>query len=141
MNTYTVLKEKQQKEVNSFPMFFSFNNQQFEEGMKKLGLESTDTDKIYSLGGGGYYKKTDKNAFHTMFDSHHKEMEAAIKQDTTGDGFIFDMFYYELANHEYTYTDDVTDTLDALGFTLDEVKNNSSLLNGLNKACEAQEEW
>jgi len=38
MNSYLELKEKHQKEVNEFPMFFAFNDKQFKEGMKKFGL-------------------------------------------------------------------------------------------------------
>ena len=51
-----------------------------------------------------------------------------------GTGYIYQMFLYELANHEYGYTGDVTDTLDALGLTEDEIANSKPLLHGLNKA-------
>lgn len=50
MNAYKVLKEKRQQEVNSFPIAFAFSDQQFDEGMRKLGLNPTDTDKVYSIG-------------------------------------------------------------------------------------------
>ena len=60
--------------------------------------------------------------------------ENAIAADTTGDGFIFDMFVYELANHEYCITYDLEDTLDALGLTPEEVNADKRLSHGLNKA-------
>ena len=66
-------------------------------------------------------------------------MKDAISNDTTGDGFIYDMFNYELANHEYSYTWDVSDTLNELGFTIDYVKSNKNVLNGLLKALKNQE--
>jgi hypothetical protein len=50
MNKYQELREKQQAELNAFPMFFAFNQKQFEEGMKSLGLKPTDTKKIYKMG-------------------------------------------------------------------------------------------
>jgi hypothetical protein len=124
-----------QEEVNNFPMFFAFNNKQFDEGMRELGLDPKDTDKIYRLGStGGYYRKTDAPALREMFERHSKEMEDAVKADTTGEGFIYDMFIYELANHEYCITYDLEPTLDALGLTLDEVNENPALLAGLKKA-------
>ncbi|WP_312573369.1 hypothetical protein, partial [Clostridium sp.] len=132
---YKELKQKHQEEVNNFPMFFAFSQNQFDEGMKKIGLEASDTDKIYSLGGGGFYKKSDAEALHEMFERHEKEMESKIKTDTTGEGFIYDMFKYELNNHEYSYTGEIGDTLDCLGLTIEDVNSNKDLIHGLNKAC------
>lgn len=135
MNKYQELREKQQAEVEAFPMFFAFNQKQFEEGMKSLGLKPTDTKKIYKLGHtGGFYRKSDAPAFHDMFQRHSKEMEDAIAADPTGDGFIFDMFDYELANHEYNYTHDPEPTLDALGLTMEQIKADDRLLHGWKKA-------
>lgn len=135
MNKYQELREKQQAELNAFPMFFAFNQKQFEEGMKSLGLKPTDTKKIYKMGHtGGFYRKSDAPAFHEMFLRHTKELEDAIKADPTGDGFIFDMFDYELANHEYNYTHDPEPTLDALGLTLEQVRAEPRLFHGWKKA-------
>ena len=135
MNKYQELREKQQAEVNAFPMFFAFNQKQFEEGMQSLGLKPTDTKKIYKLGNtGGFYRKSDSAAFHEMFRRHTKELEDAITSDPTGDGFIFDMFDYELANHEYNYTHDPEPTLDALGLTMEQVRAEPRLFHGWKKA-------
>lgn len=133
-NAYLILKRKQQEEVNNFPMVFAFSDKQFEEGMEKLGLTATDTSEVYSIGGGGIIRKTDSKTFGDMLEMQKKEMDEAIEADTTGDGFIFDMFSYELANHEYSYTWDIEPTLDALGLTIDEVNASDKLLNGLKKA-------
>ena len=137
-NSYLQLKEKHQQETNNFPMMFAFSDKQFEEGMQKLGLTATDTDKIYSLSGtGGFYKRTDAEALHKMFKNHEEEMKQSINNS---EGFIFDMFNYELANHEYTYTGEVDQTLDALGLTIEEIHNNKKLLHGLQKACKYQKD-
>jgi len=135
MNLYKTLKDKQSKEFNNFPMMFAFSNEQFKEGMEKLGLKVTDTDKIYSLGGGGYYKKSDQKHLTEMTDRHEKEFNNYIASDITGDNFIYDMFYYELANHEYGYTYDVEDTLNSLDLTMESINKNPSLIHGLYKAC------
>ena len=135
---YLELKEKHQKESNEFPFMFAFSDNQFKEGMKKLGLEVTDTDKIYSIGMGAYIKKTDAKALEEMHKKHNLEMKMAISSSIAGEGFIFEMFNYELSNHEYTYTYDITDTLRALGITEEEVNNDERLLKGLNKAIKYQ---
>lgn len=137
-NTYSILKQKHQEEVNNFPMGFAFSKKQLEEAMEKLGLTATDTDKVVSIGGGGFIRKTDSEALGEMWSRQKKEMKDAIDNDTTGDGFIFDMFAYELANHEYGYTGEIEPALDALGLTIDEINASESLLYGLNKAVKEQ---
>lgn len=137
MNTYKLMKEKHQKDINEFPMFFAFSNKQFNEGMKKLCLEPSETDKIYKFGNtGGFYRKSDAPALHEMLNRHDKEMKEAIAND---ENFIYSMFYSELTNHEYTYTHDVSDTLDALGLSLDEIKSDKRLSSALKKACKSLE--
>jgi hypothetical protein len=140
MKKYIELKERQQKEVNAFPMVFAFSNQQFIEGMAKLGLKPTDTDKVYRLGNtGGIYRKSDSQKLKDMMDRHDKEMAEAIAADKTGEGFIFEMFDYELANHEYCITYDLGPTLDELGITIEQVNANPALKHGLALAIKAQE--
>lgn len=139
-NTYLELKEKHQAEVNAFPMVFAFTQKQFEEGMEKLGLKATDTDKIRVMGGGGFYKRTDGKALAEMVIRHDKEMETAIQNDTKGEGFIFEMFDYELGNHEYSYTRELDATLDALDLTIEEIDNDARLSYGLYKARKHQME-
>ena len=133
-NQYQILKDKQQKEFNAFPMGAAFSQKQFEEMMTKWGLFPTDTDKILHIGSGCYIRKTDREAFHELVDRLDREKQEAIAADTTGDGIIKDMFLYELANHEYCITYDLDDTLDALGLTVDEINADPRLLRGLEKA-------
>lgn len=133
-NQYVELKDKHQKEFNEFPMAFAFSNQQYTEGMEKLGLRQTDTDKVYSIGSGGFIRRSDSEAFGEMLARHQRDMDEAIEADETGEGFVYQMFSYELANHEYGYTWELEDTLDALGLTEDEVNNNPKLLLGLKRA-------
>ena len=130
------LKEKHQKEVNDFPFGFAFSNEQFKDMMIKFGLKEKDTDKIYSIGAGGYIKKTDSEAMHNMFKRHREEMENEIQNDKDGTGFIYEMFRYELSNHEYCVTYDIEPTLDALGLTLDKINENQNLVKGLKKALD-----
>ena len=128
------MKDRQQKEFDAFPMGAAFSQQQFQQMMEKWGLTLNDTDKICSIGGGCYIRKTDKEALCALINRLNNEKENAIAADLTGDGFIFDMFVYELANHEYCITYDLEDTLDALGLTPEEVNADNRLSYALNKA-------
>ena len=125
-NQYQEMRNHQQAEVNAFPMFFAFNKQQFAEGMRKLGLSPSDTRQVCSIFGGGYCRKSDVAKLNEMF----------IAGDKTGQGFICDMFLQELENHEYSYTGDVQETLDALGITTQYMEAVPQLMDGLALACE-----
>ncbi|WP_195336948.1 DUF7659 family protein [Paraclostridium bifermentans] len=140
MNKYRELKEKQGKEVNEFPMMFAFSNKQFAEGMEKLGLKENETNKLLSIGAGGFIRKSDRKAFDDMFVRQEKELKNAIEEDLTGEGFIYNMFNYELGNHEYCITWELDETLNTLGLTMEEINSNENLLHGLKKAIEEQRE-
>ena len=137
--TYRELKQKHQEEINAFPFMFAFNNKQFIEGMAKLGLEPGDTDKIYDIGGGGFVRKTDYKALEDLIDRHQREIKEAIAADETGDGFIYDMFYTELANHEYSYTGDPTEALRACSIQPLQIEKDPRLNKGFCKAAKELE--
>lgn len=134
MNRYAELKQRQHEEFAAFPMQFAFSDQQFAEGMAALGLTSADTDKIYKAPGGGFYRKEDGPRLKEMMDHFDRELREAIAADQTGDGFVYEMFLYELDNHEYGYTLDTEEALDALGYTAAEVLGDPRLKRGLEKA-------
>ena len=134
MNRYMELKQRQQAEFNAFPMQFAFSERQFAESMAALGLEPTDTDKIYSAPGGGFYRREDSHRLQEMTNRFDRELAEAIAADTTGEGFIYEMFLYELDNHEYGYTGDTEEALDTLGYTAAEVLGDSRLKRGIEKA-------
>lgn len=137
METYEAMKQRHQKEVNDFPLGAAFSDKQFEEMMKNWGLTVKDCDKIYRIGSGMYVRKSDHKAMHEMLDGHEKELRDAIEADKTGDEFIYGMFYYELCNHEYCITGDLSETLDVLGLTVDEINDNPAMVNALHKAAKA----
>lgn len=136
MNRYADMRRRQQQAVNALPIGFAFSNKRFDEMMRSWGLDpEKDLDKIYKLGDtGGFYKKTDAQLIRNTFNKHDAELQAAIAEDTTGEGFIYEMFLYELDNHEYGYTRDTEDALDALGYTADEVLGAPRLKRGIEKA-------
>lgn len=138
---YKELKSRQEKEMNSFPMKWAFSKDQLEKGMRELGLAPEDTDKVYSIQGGGFYLKTDADALHELIERHESEFEEAISADKSGDGFIFEMFDYELGNHEYIITWDLTPTLDTLGISVEQLNSSKALLKGLGDAAKRQKSF
>jgi len=135
VNEYTALIAKQRKESNAFPIFWAFNQQQFNEGLEKFNCTQ---DQLTTIPGGGFIRKTDEADFIAMIEKHKTELTEAINADRTGNGFIFDMFNYELANHEYCITLDLTDALLSLGLTDAEIVKSKPLQTGLKKATDLQ---
>lgn len=137
MNKYKELKNRQQEEFNKLPISYAFGNQQFTEMMKGWGLDpEKDIEKIYCIGNGGYYQKKDQVLLHETMNRFEKEVQEAIAEDKTGDNFIYEMFLCELRDHEYSFTRDGEDALDALGYTLDQVQADKCLKRGFEKAKE-----
>lgn len=134
MNAYEEMKQRQQQEVNAFPMFFAFDNKALREGLAKLGLGENDTDKICHIGGGGYIKKTDLPELKEMLSRHREERDAAAKADTAGTGFAYYMFFTELNNHEFGYTGEYEETLEALGYTQEDLDTHPALQNAFTNA-------
>lgn len=135
---YKELKDKQGKEVNDFLekyCFFAFNEEQFKDGCKKLNLdEEKDLSKLVQIVGGGYLLKEKQDDYIKLANKIAEEIEEEIRKDKTGLGFCYSMFSYELANHEYGYTYELDDTLDALDLTLERINKEANLKAGLDKA-------
>ena len=134
MNAYKQLKDKHQNEMDAFPLGAAFSKEQFEKMMQGWGLTVNDVDKICSLGCGCFIRKSDKERFLEMSVRFKKEMQDAIAADKTGDGFIYEMFLYELANHEYCITYDYEETFDALSLTEKTSKRGQAVVTRLGKS-------
>ena len=77
-NQYQILKDRQHKEFNAFPLGAAFSQTQFTEMMAKWGLEPTDTDKILHVGAGCYIRKTDREAFHALVERLEKKSKMLL---------------------------------------------------------------
>ena len=136
MESYREMRERQQKEFNELPLGFAFSNEQFAEMMKGWGLDpDKDLNKIYRIPGGGYIQRKDTDHFREVLERQDAEMTAAKAADADGTGFLYQMFHYELANHEYGYTGEYEDTLDALGYTWDDINKSEALKHALRTAA------
>ena len=135
MNVYAEMKKRHQEEVDALPIYWAFTEERFDEVLEELGLTKYDTVKLCRAPGGGFCLARDAQMIADTLIRHRKELEAAIEADATGDDFIKDMFMYELCDHEYTYTCEVEETVEACGFTMEQVENDERLLHGLEAAA------
>ena len=128
---YSELKAKHRDESNAFEgIFFAFSNSQFDEGLAKFNIEKENLKaSIVSIGAGGYLLKSKVKDFAEMFKRHNREMKQ-LKKNHKG---LLEALTYELRNHEYGYTYDVTDALEALGLDVEDVP--ADLLEKAKKAA------
>lgn len=130
---YAVMKDAQQKEYNEFckgKVFYAFNEEQFNEGMKSLGLTPDDTDKIYRDPYGSYILRSQAPARAALVKRLNSERQEHLKDYD----FLKSAFRCELANHEYCVTYQCEDALNALGMTYAQVKNDATLYKALLEA-------
>lgn len=135
--SYWAMKQRHQREYSEFTpgkVFFAFSNSQFEEGMKSIGLQPTETNKIYRSVAGSFIRREYSIEQRELFERFDAEQAAAIAADPTGEGFIYSMFYDELTNHEYCYSLDSSDALDALGITIDDINADERMKKAFKRA-------
>ena len=112
--TRAEMNKAHEKDIADFPFVWAFTNEQMEQGMKeKWGLDfhkKAHLKLIASIGAGGYIRKEDSKAMHEMFERQTAEKKQFAKDFKQLVGII----KAEMANHEYWYTLDSTDTLNAL---------------------------
>ena len=134
MESYEAMQKRHQQEVNAFPIKWAFNNRQLEQGMRELGLNPSQTNEIVGIGGGGFIRRSDRQAFIDMFKRQDAERKAALAAQKTGSEYAYQMFLCELGNHEYVITGNLSDTLDACGLSAEQINNDPKLRKALARA-------
>lgn len=127
--TYRQLRERHQKEINQFPIVFAFSKQQLSDGVKKafdLDL-NTSASELRSIGCGGFILKKDADALHEMLSRHGKE----LKEGQQDYNFCYEMFVYEMNDHEFSYTGDLEEVLNACSVTNEELEKSVTLQKAL----------
>jgi len=138
MNTYKALKDKHQAECNAFPLKFAFSQEQFDKAMTELGLKPKDTKKVTSIGYGGFTLNDNAPKWYALLSRQERECAEAIANDIDGTGYIQEMWDYELANHEYIITCDISDAQSALGISDEQLVNDKRIYNAMKRACKKQ---
>lgn len=120
-------KDIKERDVNKLMedvgVFFAFSNEQFEQGIKKLGytLESLKANnvKITDIGYGGFILSERVNDYIAGMRRIGEAFDEAMRDEKARRDYIA----YELNNHEAYYTRSIDSTLEALGdsFTREEV--------------------
>lgn len=122
--TYQEMSKRHQSEVNALPLAFAFSDRQYKEQLAAWDMteEEAKAGAIIAIGAGGFIRSTDRDQVFSTFDRIHSEQRAAIEADTTATGYIFQGLKYELINHEYAYTGDTTEAIEAVGLTEEDLK-------------------
>lgn len=113
--TYLELKKRHADEIAAFPMFFAFNDAQFADGMKTLGV--TEIGELCRIPGGGFIRKTDAALLGDVMLRQAREMDAARSNDE----FLINALVYELGNHEYGYTGNPEPAFEAVGLDVNAI--------------------
>lgn len=137
MNLYREQRDDQQRRCSAFLKqyaFFAFDKEQFAKGLDRLGLGESDTDLLVKIQGGGFMLKDKAADFLQMMAAFDQERKAALEDPETGRQFAVDMFRTELNNHEYSYTGDPTEALEALCYTPEEIRADPRLFEAFKEA-------
>ena len=127
---YEKTRRKAYDEFTKGKIFYAFNLKQLKEGMESIGLNLKETKKVAHLGAGAYILIDEIQNYKKFKDKQRKEFEENMQ--------IYDFaksaFKSELANHEYCYTMDPYDAINALGYTSNKINNEPLLSKALNAA-------
>ena len=124
--TYEELRKQQQARFNKLPMKAAFGYKQFEDMMKSWGLTTSERDcaKVMEICGGAYCLKSDWPLFEDYFDTADRERHEFL---ATAEG-LKSALIYEFGNYECGYTMNPEDAVEALGFTMQDTKDESQLI-------------
>ena len=136
--TYKAMKERHQSEINALPVVFTFSRDQYRETLAawKITEEEAKAGAILEIGDGGIIRASDKDLVIKTLKRIADEKAAAIAADKDGTGYIYEMFLYELQNHEFSYTQEIDDTLTALEISEEDINSNKALKAGLMAAID-----
>ena len=140
--SYKQMQKAHHKAVNELIekyVFFAFSDEQFADGMKKFGL-GTDPEsiaKICRFYGGGYILKSHAAEAADLFHKQADEFADRCNDPETGRRFLYEAFREELSNHEYSYTGDPSDALDALGMEWEDLQSDPGRLQIFREAAAA----
>ena len=118
--SYSALKKAHQEDISNFPILWLFGKKsdaEITEEISKIGAKSVD--ELINIGDGGYVHKNKKEDFVAMIKNHAEER----KKFSSNQNNLIEVIFSEMCNHEYAYTQDPEDTLNALGKTYKDLQN------------------
>ena len=97
----TELKRSRQNKVNEYLSkyaFFAFSEEQFRDGLKKLGAK--EEDLLPLSGTGGFILRDKAQGLYEILKEIDQEKQAALSDPESA----YKLFLHALADHEYSYT-------------------------------------
>lgn len=140
MKKYTTFKKQNEKPLQKFyskNVFWAFNNTQFEQGLLKFNIKKGDTNKLISIGAGGFMLKTAYTEYLKISKQRHK----AIRKYMNNSKQIVDALYYEMGNFECGYTGRYWESLKPFGLSLKDLENNKKLYKAYKTAKHKCWKW
>lgn len=131
MEKYSEMRKRHQRETDALPMQAAFGTEQFNAMLSRWGLTENDTAKVTALGYGMYCLNEDRPRIVEALQCHARELAEAMAAD---DDFFKGAVMAEMANHEYGYTGDITDTLRALDITPEQYRNDQRIKRLIDEA-------
>ena len=119
-DSYDALQKAHQEDISNFPILWLFGKKsdaELAEAISKIGAKSVDD--LVGIGGGGYIHKEKKEDFLTMMQNHGEERNKFSSNQNN----LIEVIFSEMCNHEYAYTQDPEDTLNALGKTYQDLQD------------------
>lgn len=132
MNQYKEMLSRHYAEFRKIPTVFAFTEEGAERKLKEIGLSSMD--ELAHLGGGIFIRTTDVPRLKEMSTRFRREQQEAIDADKSGDGFVYQMFYTMLEGHDFCFTLDAEDALEALDMTMEDIESNPKLKRAFERA-------
>jgi hypothetical protein len=111
--SYTDMEVAHQREVNNFPMCFiigSKDTEQIKDELKRT-LGTDNFEEVMKTPYGGIIKKSDAEFFEFMFTHHQRERAHFVENEKN----LVSAIVSEMYSHEYGYTLEPDDVLNALG--------------------------
>ena len=130
-NNYQELKVFNREEVAAFPKFYAFTDEQYYEGMKKLGVQDEKDGVLVDCG--CFIRLSDVDAWGEMWDRIKARKVEALKDEK----FLKQALIDELFNYEYGYAledETVEQVLRVLGFSWEDVDSSKKLFKALESA-------
>ena len=124
--TYQQMKARQETEYNSLynelkPLvFYAFGRDQQKKALEAYTAAGGKMDELTSTSAGLTGSRAEIMKMFKLCERHKAEITDALKTRE----FAKTAFIYEMANHEYSYTHEDADVMNALGLDADNIPEN-----------------
>lgn len=136
MNKYQEMKQRHNEIIDNLPIVYVGNKADYEKMLAEYHVTSKNVgSKLTRVSVHGYCFNQNADMIRRAFDQMESELDSEIEYDSDGTGFIRDMFCFELCEHDYGYTRDLSEALEYLGYSPDAIMSSPALLNGLKLAA------